>query len=57
VCGSLFASVGFAAGDDDARTGEGESLGEGEADAAGAARHDHSAAGHVEQAVKCCAIH
>ena len=55
--GGLVAGLGFAAGHDDARTGEDEPLGEREADAAGAAGHDDGAVGHVEETVKCCAVH
>ena len=50
--GGLFAGVGFAAGHHHARSGEHESFGQRKADAAGAARHDDGAVGHVEQTVK-----
>ena len=55
--GGLVAGLGFAAGHDDARTGEDEPLGQREADAAAAAGHDDGAVGHVEETVECCAVH
>ncbi len=57
VLRGLLAGVCLAARDRDAGTGEDKSLGECEADAAGATRHDDGASGHVEQAIKCCAVH
>ena len=50
--GGLLAGVGLAAGHDHARAGEHEALGQREADAAGAARHDDGAVGHVEESVE-----
>ncbi len=57
MLGGLFAGVGFAAGHHHARAGEHEAFRQREADAAGAARHDDGAAGHVEETVKRCAVH
>ena len=52
MCGGLYAGVEFAAGHHHARTGKYESLGQCQADSAGAARHDDGSVGHVEQTVK-----
>ena len=57
VRGGLFAGVGLAAGHHHARAGEDEAFGQRQADAAGAARHDDGAVGHVEQTVERCAVH
>jgi hypothetical protein len=57
VLGGLLTGVGLAARDHDAGAGEHEAFRQRQADAAGPARHDDGAVGHVEEGVERRAVH